>query len=131
MAPGIRFSKDVVLKTALLIADVDVRFRVSNFTHDNMKKVEGSVDQTRDSLLRAATLLDIFGFSSRSLTADSVLLFIAYYLHRRDLGDSYLQSTADASDRLALQSWVTRSLVKRGMGIRPGLSAHPAEAHPR
>lgn len=109
------FSKDVVLKTALLIADVDVRFRVSNFTHDNMKKVEAAWDQTRDSLLRAATLLDIFGFSSRSLTADSVLLLIAYYLHRRDLGDSYLQSTADASDRVALQSWVTRSLVKRGI----------------
>ena len=66
------FSKDIVLKTALLIADVDVRFRVSNFTQDNMKKVEAAWDQTRDSLLRAATLLDMFGFSSRTLTADSV-----------------------------------------------------------
>jgi len=109
------FSKDVVLKTALLIADVDVRFRVSNFTQDNMKKVEAAWDQTRDSLLRAATLLDMFGFSSRTLTADSVLLLLAYYLHRRGLADSYLHSTADADDRLAAQNWVTRSLVKRGI----------------
>jgi hypothetical protein len=109
------FSKDVVLKTALLIADVDVRFRVSNFTQDNMKKVEAAWDQTRDSLLRAATLLDMFGFSSRTLTADSVLLLLAYYLHRRGLADSYLHSTSDASDRLAAQNWVIRSLVKRGI----------------
>jgi Protein of unknown function DUF262 len=109
------FSKDVVLKTALLIADVDVRFRVSNFTQDNMKKVEATWDQTRDSLLRAATLLDTFGFSSRTLTADSVLLLLAYYLHRRDLADSYLHSTADARDRLTAQNWVTRSLIKRGI----------------
>jgi hypothetical protein len=109
------FSKDVVLKTALLIADVDVRFRVSNFTQDNMKKVEAAWDQTRDSLLRAATLLDMFGYSSRTLTADSVLLVLGYYLHRRGLGDSYLQSTADAGDRLTVQKWVTRSLVKRGI----------------
>ncbi|HXT89799.1 MAG TPA: DUF262 domain-containing protein [Trebonia sp.] len=109
------FSKDVVLKTALLIADVDVRFRVSNFTQDNMKKVEATWDQTRDSLLRAATLLDIFGFSSRTLTADSVLLLLAYYLHHRDLADSYLHSTADAGDRLTVQNWVTRSLIKRGV----------------
>lgn len=109
------FSKDVVLKTALLIAGVDIRFRVSNFTHDNMKKVEATWDQTRDSLLRAATLLDIFGFSSRTLTADSVLVLLAYYLHHRDLGDSYLHSTADAADRLTVQDWVTRSLIKRGI----------------
>ncbi len=109
------FSKDVVLKTALLIADVDVRFRVSNFTQDNMKKVEATWDQTRDALLRAATLLDTFGFSSRTLTADSVLLLLAYYLHRRGLADSYLHSTTDAGDRLAAQNWVTRSLVKRGI----------------
>ena len=109
------FSKDIVLKTALLIADVDVRFRVSNFTQDNMKKVEATWDQTRDSLLRAATLLDMFGFSSRTLTADSVLVLLAYYLHRRDLADGYLHSTADADDRLSVQNWVIRSLVKRGI----------------
>lgn len=72
-------------------------------------------DQTRDSLLRAATLMDMFGFSSRTLTADSVVVPLAYYLHRRSLADSYLHSTADAADRLAVQHWVIRSLVKRGI----------------
>ncbi|MGH3277685.1 MAG: DUF262 domain-containing protein [Trebonia sp.] len=109
------FSKDMVLKTALLIADVDVRFRVSNFTQDNMEKVEAAWDQTRDSLLRAATLMDMFGFSSRTLTADSVVVLLAYYLHRRNLEDSYLHSSANAADRLAVQQWVIRSLVKRGI----------------
>jgi hypothetical protein len=109
------FSKDMVLKTALLIADVDVRFRVSNFTQDNMKKVEASWDKTRDSLLRAATLADLFGFSSRTLTADSVVVVIAYYLHRRSLGDTYLHSGADSADRLKIQKWVIRSLLKRGI----------------
>jgi hypothetical protein len=109
------FSKDMVLKTALLIANVDVRFRVSNFTQDNMKKVETAWDQTRDSLLRAATLMDTFGFSSRTLTADSVVVLLAYYLHRRSLADGYLHSTTDAADRLAVQNWLVRSLVKRGI----------------
>jgi hypothetical protein len=109
------FSKDMALKTALLIAGVDVRFRVSNFTQDNMKKVEAAWDQTRDSLLRAATLTDMFGFSSRALTADSVVVIIAYYLHRRSLGDSYLHSAADSADRLKMQKWVIRSLLKRGI----------------
>jgi hypothetical protein len=109
------FSKDMVLKTALLIAGVDIRFRVSNFTQENMKRVEASWDNIRSSLLRAATLLDMFGFSARTLTADSVGIVIGYYLSCRNLSEAYLYSAKDAPDRLALRTWVIRSLVKRGI----------------
>lgn len=109
------FSKDVVLKTALTIADIDVRFKVSNFTRPNMAKVEAVWPQAKRSLLRAGTLLQQFGYTERNLTANSVIVPIAYYLHLRGANDSYLDSTADAADRLALQQWVTRSLIKRGI----------------
>ena len=109
------FSKDVVLKTALTIADVDVRFKVTNFTQGNMAKVEAVWPQIKGALLRAATLLQQFGYNERNLTANSVIVPVAHYLHLHGAGDSYLDSTADAADRLALQRWVTRSLVKRGI----------------
>lgn len=109
------FSKDVVLKTALIIADVDVRFKVANFTQANMAKVESAWPQIKNALLRAATLLQQFGYNERNLTANSVIVPIAHYLHLRGAGDSYLDSTTDAVDRLALQRWVTRSLIKRGI----------------
>jgi len=109
------FSKDVVLKTALTIAGVDVRFKVSNFTQVNMAKVEAAWPQIKGALLRAATLLQQFGYNERNLTANSVIMPIAHYLHLRNAGDSYLDSSADAADRLALQRWVTRSLIKRGV----------------
>ncbi len=109
------FSKDVVLKTALTIAGIDVRFKVSNFTQGNMAKVETAWPGIGSALLRAATLLQQFGYNERNLTANSVIVPIAHYLHLRGAGDSYLDSTADAADRLALQRWVTRSLIKRGI----------------
>ena len=134
------FSKDVVLKTALMIAGVDLRFRVSNFTQENMKKVEASWEETRRALVRAASLLDTFGFSSRTLTADSVVVPLAYYFSRRNLSDSYLESSSEASDRLRVQLWVTRSLVKRGiwgsgldttlLRIRQALDDHAAPSFP-
>ena len=109
------FSRDVVLKTALTIADVDVRFKVTNFTQSNMAKVEEAWPQIKGALLRAATLLQQFGYNERNLTANSVIVPLAYYLHLRGATDSYLDSTANAADRLALQRWVTRSLIKRGI----------------
>jgi len=109
------FSKDVVLKTALTIADVDVRFKVTNFTQSNMAKVEEAWPQIKGALLQAATLLQQFGYNERNLTANSVIVPLAHYLHLRGASDSYLDSTANAADRLALQRWVTRSLIKRGI----------------
>lgn len=109
------FSKDLVLKTALTIVGLDVRFKVANFTHDNMAKVESTWLAIEFALLRAATLLQQFGYNERNLTANSVVIPIAYYLHQRGVGDSYLDSTSDAADRLILQRWVTRSLIKRGI----------------
>jgi hypothetical protein len=110
-----KFSKDIVLKTALVIADVDLRFKVSNFTQANMAKVEAAWLDIKHALLRAAALLHQFGYHERNLTANSVIVPIAHYLHLRNAGDSYLDSTADAADRLVLQRWVTRSLIKRGI----------------
>jgi hypothetical protein len=109
------FSKDVVLKAALTIADVDVRFKVTNFTQANMARVEAAWPQIKGALLRAATLLQQFGYHERNLTANSVIVPIAHYLHLRGAKDTYLDSSTDAADRLALQHWVTRSLIKRGI----------------
>jgi hypothetical protein len=128
------FSKDVVLKTALMVAGVDLRFRVTNFTQENMDKVEATWDLTRTSLLRAATLLDRFGYSTRSLTANSVVIPVAYFLASKGHDEAYLDSTATAADRAQMQIWVNRSLMKRGiwgsgldttlLRIRQAIDAH-------
>lgn len=80
-----------------------------------MAKVEAAWPQIKGALLRAATLLQQFGYNERNLTANSVIVPVAHYLHLRGAGDSYLDSSTDAADRLALQRWVTRSLIKRGI----------------
>jgi hypothetical protein len=134
------FSKDLVFKAALTIAGLDVRFRVTNFTQANMAKVESMWPRIAASLLRAAILLQQFGYNERNLTASSVVVPVAHYLHLRNAGDSYLDSTAEAADRMALQRWVTRSLMKRGIWgsgldtlltrIRDVLDANPSGRFP-
>ena len=104
-----------MLKTALMISDVDLRFRVSNFTQANMRKVEEAWLDIEKALLRAATLMSRFGFSERTLTADSVVIPVAYYLHKRGVSDSSFESSGDSKDRELVRAWVTRSLIKRGI----------------
>jgi hypothetical protein len=110
------FSKDVVLKSGLTLIDAPgIGFKVSNFTQQNMSAMENSWPAIRSGLLNAAGLLASFGYSGRTLTADSVLIPIAYYLHKRKLTSTYLTSAADAADRHRVRQWVTRSQLKRGI----------------
>ena len=116
VAGGFAFSKDLVLKTGLVLTDVsDIGFKVSNFTRSNMALMEKHWPDIRSSLLTSAQLLGTFGYSERTLTAHSVVIPIAYYLHRRGLGANYASGSAFATDRSQIQRWVTRSLMKRGI----------------
>ncbi len=115
---GFSFSQDTVLKSGLVLADVgDVGFKVKNFTTANMAKLEAKWDEISTSLRIAAELLADFGLSGGTLTADSVLIPVAYYVHKRGLAPSYRVSDkkVDRDDRAALRSWVLRSLIVRGV----------------
>jgi len=110
------FTKDLVLKAGLVLIDVpDVRFKVTNFTQLNTALMEKKWPELRTALLTAGSLLRSFGFAAQTLAANSVLIPVAYYIHARGLGDSYVTASSDAADRELVRSWVTRSLMKRGV----------------
>lgn len=111
-----RFTKDVILKAALVLIDVpDVRFKVSNFTQQNTSLMEEQWPELRSAILTAGSLLRSYGFTAQTLAAQSVLIPVAYYIHFRRLNDKYVRSSAQAVDRELVRSWVTRSLMKRGV----------------
>ncbi len=94
MPATFQFTKDLVLKTGLVLIDVpDIGFKVSNFTQANMLKMEKNWSEIRRSLLTAAELLASFGYSGRTLTAASVMIPLAYYINYRDLPPTFVQSS--------------------------------------
>ena len=113
---GFMFSKDVVLKSGLVLIGVgDIGFKVKNFNHDNMASLEKQWDTVSEALGVAVGLLADFGLSDATMTADSVLVPVAYYIHRRGLTNTYRTQPATAEDRRKVRSWVMRSLVKQGV----------------
>jgi hypothetical protein len=113
---GFAFSKDVVLKSGLVLTGhADVGFKVRNFRRDTMAKLQEEWDSIGRSLQVATGLLDDFGLSEATLTADSVLIPVAYYVHRRQLDDNYRTLPSAKDDRAKLRSWVIRSLLKSGI----------------
>lgn len=113
---GFGFTQDNVLKSGLVLANVgDIGFKVKNFTSATMATLDEEWDAISNSLKVAAGLLSDFGLSSVTLSANSVLIPIAYYVHRRGLTQRYREAVADRADRQALRSWALRSLVTPGV----------------
>jgi hypothetical protein len=113
---GFNFSKDFVLKAGLMLSDIaSVGFKVENFNRNNMKKLEENWSSVSETLRLMARLVANFGLSRDTISADSALLPVAYYLHKRKPGDSYLAAKGEVEDRNALKYWLIRSLIKPGI----------------
>lgn len=113
---GFRFSQDLVLKTGLVLSGVsDIGFKVKNFTAENMQLLSDKWEQIAASLRVAVGLLSDFGLSGASLTARSVLIPVATYVHHRGLTQAYRDAPSEARDRGALRDWTMRSLIIPGV----------------
>jgi hypothetical protein len=138
---GFRFPKDTVLKTGLVLIGVaDIGFKVRNFNHANMAALENQWDDVSRSLTLAAHLLADFGLSDATLTANSVLIPVAYYVHKRGLDENYRTKVSQRDDRDAMRGWVLRSLIKQGIWgsgldtllreLRDAIDEHGADCFP-
>jgi hypothetical protein len=113
---GFGFTKDLVLKSSLVLTDAaDIRFKASNINAGTMAVVEDKWEQIEAALKLTAKVFDAFGFNETTLTAHSVAIPIADYLHQRGFTDSFVASKEHKADRDAMRGWVLRSLLKTGV----------------
>lgn len=113
---GFEFDKDLILKAGLALVGVsDFSFKVKNFSRENTALLDKHWDEIASVLRLTADLLSDFGFSSGNLSANSVVVPIACYLHHRGLGQSYRTAGVHDQDRRTLRLWVNRTLIKPGI----------------
>ena len=105
------FSKDCILKTALVLSDEDVRFKAVNIR--KREGLENIWEEVEGYLKITARLLRDLGFNWQTLTAANAAIPIAYYLYRRGLGDGYRRQQQYADDREHIRIWLLKMLLGR------------------
>lgn len=114
---GFNFNKDFVLKSALILSDLqDITFKVDNFNKTNMLLIESKWEEISNALRIAVNLVASFAYSRDTLTSNNAIIPIAYYILKNNLQDGYLSSSHTASDRKLIHKWLIRALVKRQFG---------------
>jgi uncharacterized protein with ParB-like and HNH nuclease domain len=117
---GFGFNKDIVLKSCLVLPGFsDVKFKVDNFTKNNMAQIEKCWDKISSSIRRAIQLVSSFGYNKENLLATNAIIPIAYYIYKNNFEDSILQSSSREDDRKAIREWLARVLLKGVFGGQP------------
>jgi len=112
---GFRFTEDRILKSMLILSDpTKPKFEVQRFL--TMRKdptFSNGWEKFRSSMILAARLLDDFGLSGQTLSAQNIIIPIAFYAYHRDLKQSYLQADKHRQDRSRIKAFVARTLLQR------------------
>lgn len=117
---GFSFNKDFVLKSCLVLADFsDIKFKVDNFTKENMKIIESNWDTIASSIRSAIKLVAKYGYNRDSLTATNAIIPIAYFILKNECQTDILHSNKYESDRRAIIEWLARVFLKGTFGGTP------------
>lgn len=116
---GFAFNKDIVLKSCLVLADFDVKFKVDNFTKENMVVIESNWEKTSSAMRTAIGLVSKLGYSRDNLLATNTIIPIAYFIYKNEYDDQMLHSSHREDDRKSIKEWLARVLLKGTFGGQP------------
>jgi len=113
------FDKDFVLKSCLVLSDLDVAFKVDNFNKQNMLKIENNWEDITKSIRLAVELAYAFGYNYETLVSTNALIPIAYYLYKKQNPSNFIQSSSFKEDRESIRKWLWAAFLKRTFSGQP------------
>ncbi|CAH1210041.1 conserved hypothetical protein [Candidatus Nitrotoga sp. BS] len=116
---GFSFNKDIVLKSCLVLADFDVKFKVDNFTKENMIVIENNWEHSSAAMRAAIELVAKLGYNRDNLAAMNTIIPIAYFIYKNGFEQSVLHAAQRENDRKAVKEWLARVLLKGTFGGQP------------
>src|SRR5690606_1879791 len=80
---GFYMERDWVLKTCLVLTGADVRFKVKNFSAEQVRQIQVSWLEIKACILESLRLVRRFGINAQSLTSKNAVIPICYYLYKK------------------------------------------------
>lgn len=131
------FTKDFVLKSCLMLANLETRFSTANFTVLNMKVIEKQWPETEAAIRITIELLVGCGLSAETLSSVNAVVPIVYYVAQRGNPAGFATKSVFAAEREAIRRWLLSALLMRAFTgqpdsilriVRDVLKAHKGES---
>jgi uncharacterized protein with ParB-like and HNH nuclease domain len=107
------FDKDFILKSSLMLSDLDIEFKRTSFSDDGINKIKSNWNGIKRSLIAVVSLVSSFGYNKENLPSNNAIMPIAYYLYKTGNSETTVESSRFNEDRKKIQDWLRRVLIKR------------------
>ena len=113
---GFFITKDLILKTFLVLYSNDIKFRVTNFSKSNAKMFEEKWGNIKLTFHSTFDLLKSYGFTDTTLTSQNAIIPIIYYLYHKEIFSEFHKKKCYEVDRQMIKKWLHAVLIKRIFG---------------
>jgi uncharacterized protein with ParB-like and HNH nuclease domain len=103
-------SRDFILKAALVLSDLDVKYLAKNFTTANLFIIQDKWPSIKKSIEWSLRLVNSFGLDAETLTSLNALIPIIYFVHKvaRPLDGT---TVYEAKNRTLIQRFLLGALI--------------------
>jgi len=118
---GFYLSRDWILKTCLMLVDVDVKFKVKNFKAEQVALIQQQWGPIKACIKETFKLLRRFGINPQSLTSKNAVIPVVYYLYKKQFEDKPLYESINnlskvTEQRELISRWFYMALLKGVFG---------------
>lgn len=93
--PNYEFTKDDILKTCLVLSDLDVQYRLKNFNNSNLETISKKWSEIKKYIGLTRDLISYYGFASKSIISKNSIIPIEYVLMKKQLNNAFVPSTIE------------------------------------
>lgn len=115
-SPGFIISKDLILKTCLVLFNDNIKFSIKNFDHSNVINFENNWIRIKKCIVESFQLLAGMGFNNHVLRAKNAVIPIVYYIYHRNLAQDINNPIRHKKDKALIRKWLCLSLLKGVFG---------------
>lgn len=116
---GFKINKDFVLKSMLVLADLDIAFKVKNFNKENMMKIEKRWEEIKRAIRQTVCLVSSFGYCGETLSSNNALIPISFYLFTIGAPENFVDSSNFKNNRSKIKKWLISVLLKKQFSGQP------------
>jgi uncharacterized protein with ParB-like and HNH nuclease domain len=105
------FDKDFIMKACLVLSDLPVQYRISNFKKDNLGIIEKNWEAIKKATESGVRLINNFGIDRDTLTSSNALIPIIYYLYKNPKLNLLECTPSNVKNISLIRTWFTMALV--------------------
>lgn len=110
------FDKDFIMRSCLVVSDLDQRYKINNFTSNNLSIIQRNWGNIKSSVEACVRLINRFGIDRDTLSSANALMPIIYYFSK--LGGRKLDGTTpfDIQNSERIRKWLIGALLNNVFG---------------